>query len=239
MTSNNLEVVQGKVFDIIGVADAVIAEMADKYLPLKINGIDDREGFKAVHAARMIVKDSRIKVEKKRKELKEDALRYGQAILDEEARKQKVIDDAKRAEELEKTRKEATAKARNESLLEIGYQYPFDDLGDMSDNGWIDLFNVHKKAWDEKKHAEWMAEQEEKAKREAEEKAAKELAAKIKEEKKAARAPDKTKILLIADTLDAIQTPDVKTDEGKAVALAIMMDIQALIKSIRERAGAL
>lgn len=66
--------------------DAAIAEMRDKYLPLSINGIDDKDGFKAVHEARMVVKNTRIAVEKKRKELKEDALAYGRAV-DSEAKR--------------------------------------------------------------------------------------------------------------------------------------------------------
>jgi len=66
--------------------DAAIAKLAEAYLPLRINGLDDKQGFVAVHDARMIVKNTRVAVEKKRKELKEDALRYGQAV-DTEAKR--------------------------------------------------------------------------------------------------------------------------------------------------------
>ena len=62
------------------VADAVIAKMSAEYLPLKVKGLDDREGLKKVHDARMIVRDKRIEVEKKRKGLKESSLRFGQAV---------------------------------------------------------------------------------------------------------------------------------------------------------------
>lgn len=70
-------------------------------------------------------------------------------------------------------------------------------------------------------------------------KAAIEEKARIAAERKTARAPDKVKILLIADALDAIQTPDVKTEDGKAVALAVMMSIAELVKNIREKVEAL
>lgn len=112
-----------------------------------------------------------------------------------------------------------------------------------------------KKIEDEKRHAEEIARQKEelekakveaaeKAKqeeaariqREAEEKAEKERLAKIAAARKAAKAPDKAKILLIADALDTIQPPDVKTEDGKAVALSIMMSLSALIKDIHEKA---
>lgn len=60
--------------------DLAIAELAEKYLPLKINGLDDKKGLAAVHEARMIVKNFRVAIEKKRVELKADALAYGKAV---------------------------------------------------------------------------------------------------------------------------------------------------------------
>jgi hypothetical protein len=66
--------------------DAAIAQMADEYLPLKIAGVTDAAGFKAVHEARMIVKSKRVEVEKVRKELKADALEYGRKV-DAEAKR--------------------------------------------------------------------------------------------------------------------------------------------------------
>lgn len=49
----NLEVVEGKVFDVIGLQDRVIAQMAEQYLPLKIRDIEDKAGLKKVHEARI------------------------------------------------------------------------------------------------------------------------------------------------------------------------------------------
>lgn len=66
--------------------DAAIAKLAEKYLPLTIDGVNDKQGFKAVHDARMVVKKTRVAVEQTRKELKADALRYGQTV-DAEARR--------------------------------------------------------------------------------------------------------------------------------------------------------
>ena len=68
------------------VQDAAIAEMSADYMPLTINGLDDTEGFKAVHAARMVVRTTRVDVEKKRKELKADALKFGRTV-DSEAKR--------------------------------------------------------------------------------------------------------------------------------------------------------
>jgi hypothetical protein len=61
-------------------SDVAIAAMRDQYMPLKIAGVEDAEGFKAVHSARMVVREHRVAVEKTRKELKADALEYGRKV---------------------------------------------------------------------------------------------------------------------------------------------------------------
>jgi hypothetical protein len=62
------------------VSDSAIAEMRDAYMPLAIAGAEDSDGFKRVHEARIRVKTTRVDIEKKRKELKEDALRWGRTV---------------------------------------------------------------------------------------------------------------------------------------------------------------
>ena len=47
-----------------GVQDSAIAEMRDKYMPLKVDGIEDRKGLLIVREARMQVKGVRVAVEK-------------------------------------------------------------------------------------------------------------------------------------------------------------------------------
>jgi hypothetical protein len=68
------------------VTEAAIAEMKKQFMPLVINNIDDKESFDAVHNARMVVKNHRVSIEKKRKELKADALEYGRKV-DSEAKR--------------------------------------------------------------------------------------------------------------------------------------------------------
>ena len=87
MTTELIEPVQrDERLKAFGVADAAISEMSTLYMPLRINGIDDAEGAKRVHEARMIVKNSRVGVEKTRKKLKEDSLAWGK-MVDGEARR--------------------------------------------------------------------------------------------------------------------------------------------------------
>ena len=67
-------------------ADAAIEGMASRYLPLRVDGIKDKDGLAAVREARRDVRDHRIRVEKTRKELKADALEYGRRV-DAEAKR--------------------------------------------------------------------------------------------------------------------------------------------------------
>lgn len=62
------------------ITDAAIAILASSYMPMKVKGLDDKEGLRNVHEGRMIVKAKRIEVEKKRKELKESSLSFGRAV---------------------------------------------------------------------------------------------------------------------------------------------------------------
>jgi hypothetical protein len=67
-------------------SDSAIAECRAAYMPLKISGLDDEKGFRRVHAARMVVKNYRVDVEKVRKTLKADSLEYGRKV-DAEAKR--------------------------------------------------------------------------------------------------------------------------------------------------------
>lgn len=51
-------------------------------MALTVAGIDDRKGLAEVHAARMKVKNLRLAIEKRRKELKASALEYGRQVDD-------------------------------------------------------------------------------------------------------------------------------------------------------------
>ena len=62
------------------VTDADIATMKEQFMPLTINGVNDSGGAKAVHSARMKVKNIRCDIEKRRKELKADALAWGKRV---------------------------------------------------------------------------------------------------------------------------------------------------------------
>lgn len=62
------------------ISDVVIREMKERFLQLKVEDFDDKKGYKECHEARMIVKQHRVAVEKRRKQLKEYSLNYGRKV---------------------------------------------------------------------------------------------------------------------------------------------------------------
>lgn len=106
------------------VTDAAIAKMQKEYLPLVVKGVDDKEGYEAVKKAHTEVKEIRIGVEKRRKELKADALEYGRRV-DSEANRisaelEKVENHLKEQRDIvdkeEKRRKEQAERERQEEI---------------------------------------------------------------------------------------------------------------------------
>lgn len=83
----NLEIITNEnILEKFNITDHVISAMKDRYMPLSIKGIEDKAGYLMVKEARLTIKSKRVEVEKIRKELKEDALRYGR-IVDAEAKR--------------------------------------------------------------------------------------------------------------------------------------------------------
>lgn len=68
------------------VTDAGIAELKERYMPLVINGLEDKKGYMAVREARLDVKARRVGIEKMRKELTADAVTL-QRKVNEEAKR--------------------------------------------------------------------------------------------------------------------------------------------------------
>lgn len=122
------------------VADEKIAELRAQYAPLKIEGVKDKSGYQAVRTARLHCRSLRAEVEKTRKALKEDALKYGREV-DAEAKRitalleeveipllerEEAIDAEKAAEEAAAQKKiDDMVRAREESFLAVGVVLTF------------------------------------------------------------------------------------------------------------------
>ncbi len=130
------------------ITDAAIAEMKSMYMGLKVLNLDDKEGFKAVHSARMIVKGKRCEVEKRRKELKADALEYGKKV-DSEAKRilgllepiethltneeEKITKEKERLRAEQEAEEKAKIERRVNALFQYGVMLPFADVAAMSE----------------------------------------------------------------------------------------------------------
>ncbi len=151
------------------VTDNAIAELRQQYMPLIVNGIDDREGLKVVNAARKVVKGYRIDVDKRRKELNSDALEFQRRINGEAKRitallepieehlanEEKKINDEIERIKREKEEAEANKFRDRVSLLGLlgfkfdGIKYATEYLDTFNDER-IEIATLHVKQWDDK-----------------------------------------------------------------------------------------
>ena len=58
---------ENKTLDLFNPTKAELQVLATQYKDLKINGIEDKEGFKIVHEAQMKLRDTRVTISKTRK----------------------------------------------------------------------------------------------------------------------------------------------------------------------------
>ena len=135
------------------ITEAAIAEMESQFMGLSITDIENKEQFQIVHDARMVVKSHRVAVEKKRKELKADALAWGKKV-DFEAKRifgmlepieshlmaeeNKVLEEQKRIEAENAEKERQIIQNRIDILFEYGVVMPFQEVAVMAD----DIFNV-------------------------------------------------------------------------------------------------
>jgi len=110
------------------VADATIRSLSEQFLLLHTNGPEDRSALALVRESRLQVKALRVTIEKRRKELKVEALEYCRRV-DEEAKRlfgmlepiesHLIAEEQKVAEELARREKELLDK-RMAALTELG-----------------------------------------------------------------------------------------------------------------------
>ena len=185
---------------------AGIAALAAKAEGLTIDGIDDREGHKAVSAVRKEAKSARVQVEKTRKELKADALKYGRAVdskakeitaslleIEEPLHAQEKLIDEQRAER--KAAEELAAKAvldeRVAMLQAVGAQVPVSTVADWGDEEYESMLAEYGARWAKQQEGRAAREAQE-AQERAEAEAKAEAARKAEEaERAAAEAKDK------------------------------------------------
>ena len=131
------------------ITNAAIAQMESIYMGLTITDLEDKDEFKAVHDARMVVKGHRVSVEKKRKELKKDALEWGRKVDGEakritellepiethlQAEENKVVLEQRRIEAEEAEEEAKKRDKRFDDLLAVGVSMPIMEIAVMTDD---------------------------------------------------------------------------------------------------------
>ena len=171
------------------ITDAAIQTMEKKYMPLIVRDVDDKDGFKAVHEARIVVRDKRNEVEKRRKELKAEALAWGRKVdteakrifgklkpIEDHLQEQEaiVVEEKKRRKREKEEAERRRVQAMYEELAKYGKVMAFDEVASLSDVEYTTLLvqakNEHARAEAEKKRQEKEREEFEKKRKAQEEK---------------------------------------------------------------------
>ncbi len=198
---------------------------------------DENQIEKMVEArtARLALKDIRVNLDKKRKELKEESLRKGKAIdgmanilkfliepIEEYLEKQEKFVEIREAERKEKLQWE-----RKEKLSALGVDTSFYDLKEMTEAVFQDLLAT---STENKRLRDEATEREEKERKDKE-KAEREAKA---EQKRLAKMGDAEKIAGIVETLQAIKLPEVKSEEAQALVARIQKAVDTMIEEVKK-----
>jgi len=145
------------------ITDAEIEEMGKKYSGLEIKGVEDKEGLKILHDARMVVRDARIDVGKahnfikeKLKELRniaddraEDLIKKLKAIETPlETKENEITAEIERIKQEKKQREAEKLQKRIDGLNQFGKEINIESLKSLTDEEYFKLINLYKKEFE-------------------------------------------------------------------------------------------
>lgn len=170
---------------------AELVKMADEYSALTIDGVDDKEGYEAVHKGRMELKKTRIEIQKTGKSLRSEAIAFQKAVLAKEKEfieiiepleksleeKQNAIDDEK-----ERIKRISLLPARKERLERISLTMSDDEILSMDENQFNEYFNEQNAIYLEAKERRLQEEKDKLEKEKLEKERAEEISKEVKEE---------------------------------------------------------
>ena len=143
----------------------------ERYKSLTINGVDDKTGYALVDTARKDLKQSRVDITKKGKELRDDANKFSRAVIAKEKELVGIIEPlekelkAKQDEvDLIKAKEERKIllPERQEKLESINLELSDDEILEMDSDTFSEFFNGKKMEYLEAKENERLEEQREK-----------------------------------------------------------------------------
>lgn len=114
--------------------EASLIELREKFKGLKITGLEDKAGYKAVREARLILKDNRVQVQKDGKALRENAVKFQKRVIERENQLIEIIaetedglseqeDNYNALVEQERTRKEREENERIQKRVDALAKY--------------------------------------------------------------------------------------------------------------------
>lgn len=154
-------------------------------------------------------------------------------LISEKLEKDHIESEKKRIanEKADREAKEQeTKEARLESLQEIGFKYPFNDLGIMPDKQYAELYGSHRKVWDAKQQALLV----EKLERERAEREYVEATEKARVE---ALRPDREKLVNWIKSFNGTNNPrpDLKSKEAKKILNGAIEYLEVTLQKISEK----
>ncbi len=160
------------------------------------------------------------------------------------AKTQKEEDDRKVAEEAERIKQTTDLHNTRICLLaDCMFCIPVDErksnYGEMTNEEWISYFNKFTQIAIEEDRKRIKLQEENDRLRKIQLDKEKEDKLRIANEKKLAKAPDKEKLLNLAQTFEEVELPEMKSDEGKAIQININILKGKLVNYIREKANLL
>ena len=153
MSEKKVQYGKGGVFDTLAPIKydtnlAGLVELRDKYMPLAITDLNDKEQFDAVHEARMVMVKVRTSIERQRKAQKVSALQYGRDVdaaagelsdlsdpIEEhlQTEENKVLDEKKRIKDEVEAQFAVMVQARVDTLMKYNVVLPFAEVAEMDD----------------------------------------------------------------------------------------------------------
>lgn len=145
---------------------------------LTIAGIDDRKGYKVVHDTRMSVKNLRVAITKRAKEIRDDAVKFQKAVIAVEKElidmlspienhllnQEEAIDAEKERIKAEEARKKAEAlQVRMDQLMAVGCFMNPQQVADMSAERFSETIKAESEKYEARKSAELIERQQQEA----------------------------------------------------------------------------
>ena len=195
---------------------AELVKLANDYKDLKINGIDDIEGYNEVDKARKNLKNVSVELKKTGKVLRTEAIAFQKAVLAIEKElvgiiepikidlenKQKEIDDKK-----ESLKREALLPERKEKLLKIDVEFDEADVLLMDENEFNSYYN--------EKNTEYLEEEGRKIQEEKE---------KLEQEKRDKELKEQAEKKAREDATEQAKIDKIKAEAEKEVAIQVEKD---------------